>query len=34
MDTDAPIACSLSSDELPQRLAELEAMKLNAALEL
>lgn len=32
MDTDAPIACSLSSDELPERLAELEALGREALL--
>ena len=32
MDTDAPIACSLSSDELPERLAELEAIGRDALL--
>jgi hypothetical protein len=32
MDTHAPIACSLSSDELPERLAELEAIGRNALL--
>jgi transposase len=32
MDTDAPIACSLSTDELPERLAELEAIGRDALL--
>ncbi len=32
MDTDAPIACSLSSDELPERLAELETLGREALL--
>ena len=32
MDRDAPIACSLSNDELPERLAELEAIGRDALL--
>ena len=32
MDTDAPIACSLSGDELPDRLAELAANGRDALL--
>ena len=32
MDPDAPIACSLSGDELPERLAELSAIGMEALL--
>src|SRR3954451_15225215 len=32
MDTETPIACSLGSDELPERLAELAAIGTDALL--
>jgi hypothetical protein len=32
MSTDAPVGCSLSSDELPKRLAELTAIGRDALL--